>query len=53
MKQQTQHTNSLPDGWRWEKLGIACRVQSGGTPSSGIAKSNIMVVIFLGQLRKT
>ncbi len=21
MKQQTQHTNSLPDGWRWEKLG--------------------------------
>ncbi len=38
MKQQTQHTTSLPDGWRWEKLGIACHVQSGGTPSSGIAK---------------
>lgn len=28
-----EHGQSLPEGWRWVKLGEVCRFESGGTPA--------------------
>ncbi|TAE33134.1 MAG: hypothetical protein EAZ92_00890 [Candidatus Kapaibacterium sp.] len=38
MKHQQPHHSSLPNGWRWEKLGGICTIQSGGTPPSGVTE---------------
>jgi type I restriction enzyme, S subunit len=32
----TKHSNQLPEGWKWVKLGDAGKIISGGTPSTAI-----------------
>ncbi|TAE31370.1 MAG: hypothetical protein EAZ92_02900 [Candidatus Kapaibacterium sp.] len=38
MKHQQPHHSSLPNGWRWEKLGEIAKIVNGSTPDSGVAE---------------